>query len=245
MGDQCQSVQDGQRCRLPAFHDASMNATPHDYGPCPPQRIVEIAVLESTVSPCRSKRGAALFVSAVNGMALNVGSGHNRKPIGFVCDGSAECKATCRQEAVHAEQHALIEAGRRAAGAEIVHVKTVDGELVASEPPSCIQCSKLLLAAGVSGFWLFQHAVGWRYYPMADYHRLSLAHPRNQPPAPQVSPVASEPDLQAFQKADLERVLASVGGNKLAAAKALGISRRALYRRLERLDLHVPTPRSR
>jgi DNA-binding NtrC family response regulator len=39
--------------------------------------------------------------------------------------------------------------------------------------------------------------------------------------------------------------LARAGGNKKAAAKMLGLSRRALYRRLERLDLAETITRRR
>jgi DNA-binding NtrC family response regulator len=35
----------------------------------------------------------------------------------------------------------------------------------------------------------------------------------------------------------IQRALAKAGGNKKVAAQMLGLSRRALYRRLERLDL--------
>jgi DNA-binding NtrC family response regulator len=39
------------------------------------------------------------------------------------------------------------------------------------------------------------------------------------------------------EREHIQRALAKVGGNKKAAAQLLGLSRRALYRRLERLDL--------
>jgi DNA-binding NtrC family response regulator len=47
-------------------------------------------------------------------------------------------------------------------------------------------------------------------------------------------------DPNAFstaQRVHIERVLRQVGGNKSAAAKLLGLSRRSLYRWLDRLDL--------
>jgi transcriptional regulator with GAF, ATPase, and Fis domain len=43
--------------------------------------------------------------------------------------------------------------------------------------------------------------------------------------------------LSSAQRRQIERVLKRVGGNKTEAARLLGISRRALYRWLERLDL--------
>jgi ActR/RegA family two-component response regulator len=36
------------------------------------------------------------------------------------------------------------------------------------------------------------------------------------------------------QRGHVERVLSQVGGNKTAAARMLGISRRSIYRRLDR-----------
>ncbi len=49
--------------------------------------------------------------------------------------------------------------------------------------------------------------------------------------------------LDAVERNHIVRMLAEVGGNKLAAARRLGISRRTLYRRLERHALAAPTPR--
>jgi DNA-binding NtrC family response regulator len=43
--------------------------------------------------------------------------------------------------------------------------------------------------------------------------------------------------LSTAQKEQIERVLREAGGNKAAAAKLLGVSRRSLYRWLERLDI--------
>ena len=43
--------------------------------------------------------------------------------------------------------------------------------------------------------------------------------------------------LSTVERDHIQRALARAGGNKKAAAKMLGLSRRALYRRLERLDL--------
>jgi DNA-binding NtrC family response regulator len=58
--------------------------------------------------------------------------------------------------------------------------------------------------------------------------------------APSPSPVESVHDgesLATVEREHIQRALAKVGGNKKAAAQLLGLSRRALYRRLERLDL--------
>jgi deoxycytidylate deaminase len=145
----------------------------------PPQHLVELAMQVSGWSPCRSKRGSVIFDRDGNVIA----HGHNYKPQGFECDGSAACKATCRVEAIHAEQRALLDAGSRARGAEMLHVKTVNGALVASGGPSCVQCSKLGMAAGVTAMWL-HHETGWRRYDTSEWHRLSLLASRPGGAAP-------------------------------------------------------------
>ena len=53
-----------------------------------------------------------------------------------------------------------------------------------------------------------------------------------QPAAPY-----DDDSLAAVEREHIQRALAKAGGNKKAAAEMLGLSRRALYRRLERLDL--------
>jgi DNA-binding NtrC family response regulator len=56
-------------------------------------------------------------------------------------------------------------------------------------------------------------------------------------PAP-AAPTQQEADLLVnVEREHIQRALARANGNKKAAAKMLGLSRRALYRRLERLDL--------
>jgi DNA-binding NtrC family response regulator len=57
---------------------------------------------------------------------------------------------------------------------------------------------------------------------------------------------ADDKDLLVTVERDhIQRALARAGGNKKAAAKMLGLSRRALYRRLERLDLAATITRRR
>jgi DNA-binding NtrC family response regulator len=53
-------------------------------------------------------------------------------------------------------------------------------------------------------------------------------------------PVPESPD--SVERERLVDVLRSVAGNKQAAARTMGISRRAFYRRLERYGLHTATP---
>jgi deoxycytidylate deaminase len=140
--------------------------------PSPPEDIIRLAMLESSWSPCRSKRGVVIFSDG-----RVIAQGHNHKPRGFECDGSATCKATCGVEALHAEQVALLAAGSQAHASEMVHVKTVNGRLVPSSGPSCVQCSKLMRAAGIAWMWLY-HEDGWRGYAMDEFHRLSVAASR-------------------------------------------------------------------
>lgn len=135
----------------------------------PPEQVVERAVEAAGWSPCRSKRGVVVFRDETV-----IAGGYNYKPRGFECDGSAECKAACRVEAIHAEQQAIIHAGMdRTRGTDLLHVKAVDGRLVPSGGPSCVQCSKLVVAAGIAGVWLF-HESGWHRYDAAEFHRLSI-----------------------------------------------------------------------
>ena len=49
-------------------------------------------------------------------------------------------------------------------------------------------------------------------------------------------------NLGGLERARLVEILQSVAGNKQAAARTLGISTRALYRRLERYGLHTASP---
>jgi two-component system, NtrC family, response regulator HydG len=51
--------------------------------------------------------------------------------------------------------------------------------------------------------------------------------------------------LATVERDHIQRALVRAGGNKKAAAKMLGLSRRALYRRLERLDLSMTITRRR
>jgi DNA-binding NtrC family response regulator len=55
--------------------------------------------------------------------------------------------------------------------------------------------------------------------------------------APMLDPPADPNAFSTAQRAHIERVLRQVAGNKSAAAKLLGLSRRSLYRWIDRLDL--------
>src|SRR5690606_27080970 len=41
-------------------------------------------------------------------------------------------------------------------GFQILHAKVIDGELAAGGGPSCWQCSRLVLAVGLDGVWLYE-----------------------------------------------------------------------------------------
>jgi DNA-binding NtrC family response regulator len=73
--------------------------------------------------------------------------------------------------------------------------------------------------------------------PQADGRHAAAASGSASPP---------EADLLINVERDhIQRALVRAGGNKKAAAKMLGLSRRALYRRLERLDLAMTISRRR
>jgi DNA-binding NtrC family response regulator len=71
--------------------------------------------------------------------------------------------------------------------------------------------------------------------------------PAAGPAMPAAAPAGqSDGDLLVTVERDhIQRALVRAGGNKKAAAKMLGVSRRALYRRLERLDLAATITRRR
>lgn len=140
----------------------------------PPQVAIDAAIATANSGPCgKSRRG----VSAYRELPYPhvVARGHNAPPPGFACDGSDACKAACAKVCIHAEQAVLAQEffGPRFSGpVYLVHVKTVDGELVTSGGPSCWQCSRLIAAAGV-GIWLF-HEAGWRLYGPEEFHERTL-----------------------------------------------------------------------
>ena len=127
----------------------------------------------------KSSRGAAIFdqSGAIRGVGRNA-------PVLGTCDGSDECRASCPKVCEHAEAAALRALGRGAGRTpsriklELVHVKLVDGDLVAGGPPSCWQCSKLILADGrIAGVWLYRaHPDGdyWKRYTAEQFHEITL-----------------------------------------------------------------------
>jgi transcriptional regulator of acetoin/glycerol metabolism len=69
--------------------------------------------------------------------------------------------------------------------------------------------------------------------PLPSRSRLADLVRGVEPPAP----------LDAIEREHILDVLRQVNGNRMAAAKVLGISRRALYRRLDRHHLVEEAPR--
>ena len=73
---------------------------------------------------------------------------------------------------------------------------------------------------------------------LASTHAAAVSSPAAVAmPPPAAGPHADPNAFSTAQRAHIERVLRQVGGNKSAAAKLLGLSRRSLYRWLDRLDL--------
>ncbi len=73
----------------------------------------------------------------------------------------------------------------------------------------------------------------------------AVARPAESVRTAQAPPAGDRDLLVTVERDHIERALVRAGGNKKAAAKMLGLSRRALYRRLERLDLSGTITRRR
>jgi deoxycytidylate deaminase len=173
----------------------------------PPDFAIAGAVVAGRLSECaKSKRGVAVFAA---GSLL--GLGYNAQPAPLACTGDARCRAACGKLCEHAEQVAIRDAlvdqtlrlGKRCEtlqGADLVHVKVVDAQLVAGGGPSCWQCSRLVLAVQLDGVWLYEVPTEaeyiawqgdpsrafrpvsfdppdgiWHYYTAEEFHRATLA----------------------------------------------------------------------
>lgn len=139
----------------------------------PKKTLIEIAMRMAGASGCqKSNRGAALW-EPLHRLYFQ-GTNH---PAHGICRGDEACRAACSRICVHAEQAVLLACASYRASlsrqSEMLHVKTVNGVLVPSGPPSCIECSKLMLASGVGFMWLF-HEAGWRHYTMSEFHTQTL-----------------------------------------------------------------------
>jgi deoxycytidylate deaminase len=129
----------------------------------PPDFAIRAAVNIGACSECdKSQRGVSIFIGD-----RIIGLGFNDQPPPLRCTADARCHATCGKLCEHAEQLAIraalcelsARAGRAVAtleGAQLVHAKVVGGALVAGGGPSCWQCSRLVLAVGLDGVWLYE-----------------------------------------------------------------------------------------
>ncbi len=148
------------------------------------ETAIKWAVHAASRSRCaKSQRGVVIWLP---GDRHPLSDGTNHQPSPHTCDGSDACRANCAKLCVHAEADALlgipdIDAAcgpEHAAdwGLHMLHVKIVDGIPVPSGPPSCWQCSRLILATpAISTMWLL-HPTGLRRYSTAEFHRLTLEH---------------------------------------------------------------------
>ena len=134
------------------------------------------AVLVGRQSPCsKSQRGVVIFHRNFG----KVAGGFNAPPLPFRCNGSMACRADCNKLSVHAETAALLDLRKGGCDIskhlEMLHVKVVDGEAVPSGEPSCWQCSREVLAAGIDTFWLL-HEDGLRSYTAEEFHESTLRY---------------------------------------------------------------------
>ena len=158
----------------------------------PPVGIVATAVAAGAASPCaKSKRGVVIWArnrehSPLKGACIEgtmyaiQASAHNARPDG-PCDGSDACRRDCGKVAVHAEQAAILKCtdwfrngNRKQDVVEMLHVKVVDGQAVPGGPPSCWQCSRIILAAKVDYMWLLEDGRGWVRRTAQQFHRETL-----------------------------------------------------------------------
>lgn len=131
---------------------------------------LKAAIIAASRSGCaKSQRGVAIF-DRQDGLLV---TGTNHPPKNFHCDGSGGCRRDCNKLCIHAEQDALSKVHAPLYGWEMLHVKVVNGKAVPSGPPSCWQCSRLILAAQLNYMWLL-HKDGLRSYSVAEFHSLTL-----------------------------------------------------------------------
>lgn len=129
---------------------------------------MDLLVKLAGASGCMKSKRAVVLIAVDGGHHFGV----NRPAVGE-CDGSETCRRDCPRICIHAEQEAVINAGQHARAASVFHLKVVNGAPAASGDPSCVECSKLMLEAGVDHVWLYQ-ADGWRRWSAADFHLATL-----------------------------------------------------------------------
>lgn len=119
------------------------------------EALVAEAVRKAMESPCRSKRGVVISTE----LGLIISSGFNHQPFPFECDSSDRCKKNCGKTAIHAEQSAILSAQSNLSFSWMLHAKAMDGKPCASMAPSCLECSKLILEAGIQWMHLLHDPV--------------------------------------------------------------------------------------
>lgn len=136
------------------------------------ERWEQMAIRAAMKSTCAKSRRGVVIIGIGNEV---VSLGQNGPPVPFHCARNEVCRASCNKVAVHAEERAIVVVSRRAMyGADLVHVKVnADGKAVTSGPPSCWQCSRMILEAGIARVWL-KHERGWTAYPAAEFHAVTL-----------------------------------------------------------------------
>jgi deoxycytidylate deaminase len=143
------------------------------------QWALELAVEAANQSPCqKSQRGVVIWRPGFAGYTV----GWNHQPAPFECDGSEHCRSNCGKLCVHAEAHALLQANEPLGGFSMLHVKTRFGKPYPSNQPSCWQCSRLILASGITTMWLLRRGPEYPHFPVLqsytaeEFHRLTLRY---------------------------------------------------------------------
>lgn len=160
---------------------------------------IDTALRLAANSPCRSKRGVALF-NMRNGAYR--GGGNNGPPRGQPCPGREVCAGTCGIRCVHAEIRALREALQTyeryhdLSDIDLIHVElAADGGVVACDGPSCPGCAAQILDAGfVQGVWLYERIgrmearpeeqvtlARWRRYSAQEFYDITLERVARKP----------------------------------------------------------------
>jgi deoxycytidylate deaminase len=149
----------------------------------PPDYVISHSLSVAALSTCqKSQRGVSIYERATSKIW---GAGCNRPPRTRQCDGSRDCRLSCAKRCLHAEDNAIGTLGvleellghRKWKDFDLVHVKSVDGKLVAGGGPSCWQCSRRILELDLGNVWLYETAFNsepiWRCYPADEFDRLT------------------------------------------------------------------------
>lgn len=163
----------------------------------PPDEMVEAAEQAAEASPCaKSTRGVVTWVHLPSRI-LRLSSTWNGPPQPFTCLKTDECKNTCNKRCNHAETRAIrrmwqtIHVGGYSgddfmiSDVQMLHIKLDRGQGVPGGPPSCWQCSREILDAGIAGIWLWElypeaeYSGEWKFYTPLDFHVATLRNCAN------------------------------------------------------------------